>query len=227
MLREYKNTIIISAVGVIFALILVMLTLVDLNFGTVKFSSIKTIMTKYEKVQIAESELEKTQKTYETTLASLETQKSKFQTEKNKYESISDETISIIKEATAKENYSIEYMWIRLGNYAKTNNLSIVLVEPGGSKSSTTTSTTTSQVTSGSNVQSANKNEESLGTQTSSTNETLKIQVTGSYMNISDFIFQVENDAELKFRLDNISIDYVSGTTIKATFDVKNMIINK
>ena len=37
----------------------------------------------------------------------------------------------------------------------------------------------------------------------------------------------IENDTELRFKLDNISMEYVSGTTIKTTFDVKNMIIKK
>ena len=46
-------------------------------------------------------------------------------------------------------------------------------------------------------------------------------------MNVSDFVFAVENDNELKFKLDNISMEYLSGTSIKATFDVKNMIIKK
>ena len=55
----------------------------------------------------------------------------------------------------------------------------------------------------------------------------MKIQVKGSYMDISDFIFEVENDKALRFKLDNISIEYVSGTTIKANFDVKNLIIKK
>ena len=55
----------------------------------------------------------------------------------------------------------------------------------------------------------------------------MKIQLQGSYIDISDFIFEVENDDELKFKLDNIRIEYVEGTTIKATIDVKNTIIVK
>ena len=46
-------------------------------------------------------------------------------------------------------------------------------------------------------------------------------------MNTSDFIFEVENDTSLRFKLDNISMDYVQGTTIKTTFDVKNITVNK
>ena len=35
----------------------------------------------------------------------------------------------------------------------------------------------------------------------------LQIQVTGSYLDLSDFIFEVENDDELNFKLDNILME--------------------
>ena len=70
-------------------------------------------------------------------------------------------------------------------------------------------------------------NTDGENTEETQTDNVLKIQVTGSYINVSDFIFEVENDKDLKFKLDNISIEYVSGRTIKATFDVKNTIILK
>lgn len=38
---------------------------------------------------------------------------------------------------------------------------------------------------------------------------------------MSDFVFEVENDKELRFKLDNMEVTYVSGTTIKAKFNVK------
>ena len=138
-------------------------------------------------------------------------------------------------------------MWIKLGNYAKTNNLGIVLVEPGGTQGSTDTSTNTTTTPATKSTSETNTNTTTTTSDTTNTttdvpsanidgetsDETqdseniLKIQVTGSYINVSDFIFEVENDKDLKFKLDNISIEYVSGRTIKATFDVKNTIILK
>ena len=44
---------------------------------------------------------------------------------------------------------------------------------------------------------------------------------------MSDFVFEVENDKELRFKLDNMEVTYVSGTTIKAKFNVKNVIMIK
>lgn len=265
MFEEYKRTIIISVIDVIIILLIALLTLADINIGPIHLSSIKSIMAQDKKVKAAEAELDTAKTLYEAAVTGLESQKTKFEKEKGQYDAISDDTVNIIKEATAKENYSIEYMWIKLGNYAIKNNLSIVLVEPGGasdassatttdvaesgettstpvsssSQSTTNQSTTnqattnqatdsTSQSSSSGTVQSANKSDDDTDTDTSDANgdKTLKINISGTYMNVSDFIFEVENDSELKFKLDNISMQ-PTGDGVSATFDVKNMIIVK
>ena len=265
MFEEYKRTIIISVIDVIIILLIALLTLADINIGPIHLSSIKSIMAQDKKVKAAEAELDTAKTLYEAAVTGLESQKTKFEKEKGQYDAISDDTVNIIKEATAKENYSIEYMWIKLGNYAIKNNLSIVLVEPGGasdassatttdvaesgettstpvsssSQSTTNQSTTnqattnqatdsTSQSSSSGTVQSANKSDDDTDTDTSDANgdKTFKINISGTYMNVSDFIFEVENDSELKFKLDNISMQ-PTGDGVSATFDVKNMIIVK
>ena len=265
MFEEYKRTIIISVIDVIIILLIALLTLADINIGPIHLSSIKSIMAQDKKVKAAEAELDTAKTLYEAAVTGLESQKAKFEKEKGQYDAISDDTVNIIKEATAKENYSIEYMWIKLGNYAIKNNLSIVLVEPGGASDTssatttdvaesgettstpvssssqattnqaTTNQTTTNQTTDSTSqssasdtVQSANKSDDATDTDTSDSNgdKTLKINISGTYMNVSDFIFEVENDSELKFKLDNISMQ-PTGDGVSATFDVKNMIIVK
>ena len=265
MFEEYKRTIIISVIDVIIILLIALLALADINIGPIHLSSIKSIMAQDKKVKAAEAELDTAKTLYEAAVTGLESQKAKFEKEKGQYDAISDDTVNIIKEATAKENYSIEYMWIKLGNYAIKNNLSIVLVEPGGAsdtssattidstESGETTSTpvssssqattnqattnqattnqatdSTSQSSASDTVQSANKSDDATDTDTSDANgdKTLKINISGTYMNVSDFIFEVENDSELKFKLDNISMQ-PTGDGVSATFDVKNMIIVK
>lgn len=260
MFEEYKRTIIISVIDVIIILLIALLALADINIGPIHLSSIKSIMAQDKKVKAAEAELDTAKTLYEAAVTGLESQKAKFEKEKGQYDAISDDTVNIIKEATAKENYSIEYMWIKLGNYAIKNNLSIVLVEPGGasdtssatttdvaesgettstpvssSSQATTNQTTTNQATDSTSqssasdtVQSANKSDDATDTDTSDANgdKTLKINISGTYMNVSDFIFEVENDSELKFKLDNISMQ-PTGDGVSATFDVKNMIIVK
>ena len=280
MFEEYKRTIIISVIDVIIILLIALLALADINIGPIHLSSIKSIMAQDKKVKAAEAELDTAKTLYEAAVTGLESQKAKFEKEKGQYDAISDDTVNIIKEATAKENYSIEYMWIKLGNYAIKNNLSIVLVEPGGASDTssatttdstesgettstpvssssqattnqattnqattnqtttnqaTTNQTTTNQATDSTGqssasdtVQSANKSDDATDTDTSDANgdKTLKINISGTYMNVSDFIFEVENDSELKFKLDNISMQ-PTGDGVSATFDVKNMIIVK
>lgn len=258
----------------------VILILIFTLLGALFIPSVQNLIQKYGEAKKADTELSSAQDTYYSTVQKLEGAEEEYNKQKNKYNSISDETIDIIKEATTEESYNIEYMWITLGNYAKKNNLEIVLVEPGGtattstskdansssSNSNNATTTTTTTTTTNTNNTTANNTATTSNTTTNNTatnntttnnstnskatttnnNQTstdgtnstsdnttsssgsaLKVQLTGSYMNISDFIFEIENDTSLRFKLDNISMDYVEGTTIKTTFDVKNVVVNK
>ena len=288
-----KNLIklIVSSVLLIFFIgMCVLFSLKNVNVaGSLEFLSIQGLIARKDDVLKKEQELTAQQKEYTQTLGKLTEAQNTFDKEKNKYEAISDETIEIIKEATTQDNYNMEYMWIKLGNYAKKNNLSLIVIEPGAddsaiSKDATTnnsklTTTTTNTTTNSTDANKASSNSSSTnntsnsnnsstqstsGTKTTSSSTsnqattnsnqttsngstdltngtdsslqvedstkddtTMKIQLQGSYIDISDFIFEVENDDELKFKLDNIRIEYVEGTTIKATFDVKNTIIVK
>ncbi len=254
----------------------VILILIFTLLGALFIPSVQNLIQKHGEAKKADTELSAAQDTYYSTIQKLEDAEKEYNEQKNKYNSISDETIDIIKEATTEESYNIEYMWITLGNYAKKNNLEIVLVEPGGtattntssdeknsngsnSNNAATTTTTTTTTTANStnnntannttttnnattannnsstnnNVTTNNNQASSNGTDSagnnsmSSSGSELKVQLKGSYMNVSDFIFEIENDTSLRFKLDNISMDYVEGTTIKTTFDVKNVVVNK
>ena len=269
MTLNNKKMIIVTSILAISIILLLVFMLLGVNLVFFRIPSVSYLLNEYNLVKKAEKELTTTQDNYYNATNSLEKAQSEYNKQKNKYNSISDETINIIKEATTEETYNLEYMWIKLGNYAKKNNLEIVMVEPGGqtdsssqntssttttsnnasttannntSNTTTTTTTTatnntsntTTTTTSGNNASTENKdnktsdNKTSDKPNTSSTDSSvLKIQVTGSYMNTSDFIFEVENDTALRFKLDNISMDYVKGTTIKTSFNVKNIVVNK
>lgn len=252
MTEDIKKLIITSSIFLILVALVVTLLFVNVDLGFIHIGSIDQIKLKHNEVLEAESKLTKKETEYKSAVSTVNASKDSFETAKSKYEAISEETINIIKEATTEENYNIEYMWIRLGNYATKNNLTIVMAEPGGSftsgstdkestnkttKTTTTTTTTTKNdetdtTTNKSSDTTANTNTDSDTNKTTNKETTdkdtlFKIQVTGSYMDVSDFVFEVENDNALRFKLDNISMDYVSGTTIKATFNVKNLIINK
>lgn len=258
MTLNNKKMIIVSVILAVSVVMLLVFMLLGVNMIFFRISSVPQLLNEYALVKKSEADLTKTQQTYYNTINSLKSAENEYNKQKNKYNSISDETINIIKEATTEETYNLEYMWIKLGNYAKKNNLEIVMVEPGGQKSSINTSSGATTTTTANNTttkdtankETTNKNNTnntnnsttknpttsndpvSSNSQTSNSNETsntsvLKIEVTGSYMNTSDFIFEVENDTSLRFKLDNISMDYVKDTTIKTTFDVKNITVNK
>ena len=235
MEKETIKIIVCIVLFLVFGGLVALFALVDLDLSIVEFSSINGVIAKREELLRLEQELQSTEMKYEQAKKSLASSQSSFSSAKNKYEAISDETINLIKEATTEENYDIEYMWIRLGNYALTNNLSISMVEPGGITTSTNSNTNTqpanaqvdnTQTTAADTTSTAEVPNSSTTTSTNS-DTLLTIVVEGSYLNMSDFVFEVENDKELRFKLDNIEITYVSGTTIKAKFDVKNVIILK
>ena len=232
MSKNKLITLIVSCVVLILLLLLVTFMLInDSEVLGIKVSSIKTLLGLNEKINEATENYETEKTNYNSTIKKLETAKDEYAKEKTKYDAISQETIEMIKQSIKKEQYNIEYMWIKLGNYAKTNNLSIVLIEPGGSGSSSQESKVSDE-TSKSSVESSSDTKENIektstNSPITSSSDTLKVEITGNYLNISDFIYEVESDTELRFKLDNISMEYVGNNNIKATFDVKNLIMLK
>lgn len=226
-----------------------------INLGPVNAISITGISDKKLDVENAKSDLERTKTSYDMTKSSLETAKKQFNDEKNEYELISDETIKAVKEATKEEEYMIEYLWITLGNYATAHNLSLSVIEPGGTAGQTTTTTptdTTTNVSTGTGVEgnesgvTSEKNAATTGLPTdaatkdgaaeeaptvtnpvTSSSSALTVQVKGSYIDLADFVFEVENDKSLRFRLDNIKMTSAGGTEVTTTFNVKDFTVLK
>lgn len=231
MVENKKSLIAIIVFAVSLILLIVVLSGGLSSLGIV---SLTGIGAKRNELVTAESNYTSKKASYDSSFENIETAEKNYDAQKKKYDSISDETVDVIKKSATNENYSIEYMWIKLGNYAKKDNLSIVIVEPGNDSSDTSSSTTASTTTSDTvSLDNTTTKETTVATTKSSettqtsTGEPLKIKVEGSYLNIADFIFALESDSELKFRIDNISMEYVSGTTISTTFEVKNVTISK
>ncbi len=200
MIKSYKiKNCVVLVTFVLITSLLVIAGWKGIQFGNVSILSLKQIAEKKEQVKVAETSLELESTKYSILENKLNSLKKEFEQEKAKYEAISPETVTMINELNAKDKYSIEYIWIKLGNYASANHLEIVVAEPGNSLNSEETK------------------EDSIFT----------IQVEGSYTDVAEFIFHLESDSELSFKLDNIEMEYVSGTQIKATFDVKDIVILK
>ena len=242
---------VLGLVLIVAAVVFVMIK--GISLGPVNAISITGISEKKADVETAKVDLDGTKTRYDQTKASLETAKKQFNDEKSKYELISDETIKAVKEATKEEEYMIEYLWITLGNYATAHKLSLSVIEPGGKVSQTTTPTTdkATNVSTGTGIQgdengvTAEKNAATTGTPTdTTTNDTttqtstnsnaatssdsaLTVQVKGSYIDLADFVFEVENDKSLRFRLDNIKMTSSGGTEVTTTFNVKDFTVLK
>ncbi|MBR1883463.1 MAG: hypothetical protein IJ809_00690 [Clostridia bacterium] len=183
-----------------------------------KVYSTSALDEKKEELNTKVESLDLTRTNHKNALNNLESAKSNYEKEKNRYDAISDETISIINQATKGTTYNLEYIWVNLGNYALANNLSISLYEPGATIVTTDDDTSNTTKATG-----------STSTQISDTVslETLKIMVKGTYLNVSEFIYNVENDKELRFNLDNIRMEYAENNKISAIFEVTGLELKK
>lgn len=191
-----------------------------------------------------ENKFETASETQKTKLQDLENAKKSFEKEKKEYEAISEETIANIKEVTKKEKYSLEYLWIRMGQYAKKYKVQVSLIEPGGNvveqtqqegkpqeqqtsgETTTTTpqdSTTEQQPTQG--EQQAPQGEQQT-TQNGAPTSNYRIDAIGDYDKIADFVYAIETDDTLRFKLDNINMQ-PSGSQVRAIFEIKNLEIIK
>lgn len=234
MIKSKKFLIGEAIAALIIASIIAVIFMVEVDLGIFKIVSPQSLISQYESIKDMNSKLATSKTNYETSIKAVDTAKSEYTKQKEKYEAITDEAISIIKDATADEQYNIDYIWVQIGNYAKANNLVLSLIEPGGtsqtatdtSATSTTTTTTNTQVTSESKP-ADNQTASTTTSQTKSPSNELSIKVVGNYNDVSSFIFELENDTELRFKLDKIKMEYAGNNQITATFAVKNIKFKK
>lgn len=146
-----------------------------------------------DKIEEEKSELNLATAEYNARKTNLEKEKANYEDMKSKYENVSQEEIDRILEAYKKYKYDLEWLWITLGNYASVNNLQIVINEP--------------------------ENPDSAGDILGN----LGLTVRGRYLDIVDFVFDIENDKELLFKLDNMNMTYDNDNKIVATFDILTM----
>ncbi len=181
-----------------------------------------------------ENKFETASQTQKTKLSDLEDAKKTFEKEKKEYEAISDETIANIKEVTKKEKYSLEYLWIRMGQYAKKYNVQVSLIEPGssvqsseegkpeGEKPNPESEKPEDYVPDGETEVKPDAPSASMPAGSSN----YRIDAIGDYDKIADFVYAIETDETLRFKLDNISMQ-PSGSKVRAIFEIKNLEIIK
>lgn len=242
-------------VGLVVLVVIILLVLIKgVELGPIKAISIASISERGEAVEKAKADFETAETTYNANIQNLERAKKEFDTQKEAYELISDEKIAAVKEATKEEEYLIEYLWITLGNYATAHNLELAVIEPGGNSAggSADTSATNdiTNVSTGTGVSgdasgvTSTPNAAATGSPTSGTQggagqttsaadglsadaSALSVQVKGTYMDLADFVFEVENDKSLRFRLDNIKMTSAGGVDVTTSFKVKDFTVLK
>ncbi len=222
-MKKYLKLIILSAVLVTVITLITLVMIFDMDLGLFKSLSISGIEQK--KMSVDALMLEQKMEEINNSLAKekLEISKNSYDVAKQTYENIDESTIEIVQEATKEEKYFIEYLWIVLGNYASANNLGISIITPD--------STIVSENQNTENGQNENKEQTegttNIDTSLSSISNGIKIKIEGRYANVADFVFDVENDKSLRFRLDNIKMAYAGDNTIQAIFDVLSLSVLK
>ncbi len=233
MIKEYKKILIMSVVLLILIISIVVVFTSDISIAGITSGSIFTISEGKNNLNGLIEKESTVKAEHQSALDSLEQAKNTYETEKKKFDNIDQATVDLVKEATKDEKYFIEYLWITLGNYATDNNLIIDVITPGSTLSST--GETLGETGSGNNLDGGiNFGGADSGagmgrptTDTSVANNSIRIIVKGRYANVADFVYDVENDKELKFRLDNIKMVYKSNNQIEATFNILSLQVKK
>lgn len=240
MIKEYKKILIMSVVLLILVICIVVVFTTDVSMAGIKSGSIFTISEGKNNLNSLLEKESEVKAEHQSALDSLEQAKNTYETEKKKFDNIDQATVDLVKEATKDEKYFIEYLWITLGNYATDNNLIIDVITPGSTLSST--GETLNGNASGAQGSAGNalggginfgSADGSTGTNRPTTdtssvaNDSIRIIVKGRYANVADFVYDVENDKELKFRLDNMKMVYKSNNQIEATFNILSLQVKK
>lgn len=111
-----------------------------------------------------------------------------YQEKKKTYDDLTKSaTREEIEEANKVEEYFLDYLWIKIGNYANDNDVKFKLT-----------------------------NRKEL--------KCLDFDVTGSYISVINFIYDIQNDSQLKFNVNGIYIQGGSSDkVVKAKFTVENI----
>lgn len=239
-MSEKKNILIQILVLIVIIALLVFVCVWGLD--TLKIFSVAQISEKAETLGTSNLDFETLEQQYKNKIVERNMAQEEFNTEKSKYEAISDETIDLIKSVTKDQEYMIEYLWVVLGAYAEDCGLKLIVMEPNqkatfnitdgtvqlqeakanGTEDTTVTMPNGESVDSSGEVKHGNGN---IVINPTTNAKTTKILLIGEYQNVADFVFEVENDKSLKFKLDNISMEYAGSNSVLAQFDVLDMSI--
>lgn len=129
--------------------------------------------------------------TYANTESNLKRTANTLQDSKTEYENQAALSNSLSPSyASQLETYDIDYLWTKLGNYARDEKVVIKI--------------------------------DLVASETSTNLYNLNFTTTGAYVNITNFIYEIENDSKLGFKIDEFKMNS-SGDTLTATFSCKEV----
>ena len=166
------------------------------KIGNIEISSIMGLADKSKQLDTSISELKQMREvSFSESIDNLEKSTKELADQKQQYASLVGTTPDTeIMSAIQSERYEVEYLWVKLGNHATKNGITLKM-----------------DITNGGATENKLYN--------------LKFTATGNYANVTEFIYEVENDSTLGFKIENFSL-LPSGTTAKTDNNNNNETAN-
>ena len=181
---------------IIFSIIIVILLVAGgfliakgVNIGNITVWGVKSIKEKNATIDQKNQQLSTLATAdYESALSGLNTSKTSLETTKKSYE---DKAILAKDNSYLQtEKYEIEFLWTKVGNYAKDRKVEL-------------------------KFDVANSSTKGL--------YDLKFTIAGKYTKVADYIYDIENDSKLGFKIDEFKMGVSSENSLTATFSCKEI----
>lgn len=197
-------------------LILLILGCYELLFGTqetirAKVASIEQLEMSSRQLNTAVAQLERMSTTdYEQKKSELKTTIKNYKDAKDEYEElipdpISDSADAMIgmEENELKDIYDVDFLWTIVGNYATEEGINLKFdINKNTTSASSLNNTSSNYIVCD-----------------------LKFVITGKYINLTDFIYDIEDDDRLNFEINNFSMQK-NGDDLEVTLTVREIKIN-
>ncbi len=159
------------------------------TFQNFEIKSYATLVDENKNLDAKVSELKtENEVKFPSTERRLQSVKNEYKSKKEAYEELTAAASKEdIAEANKKEQYMLDFLWMKVGTYANANDVKIKINPDVGTP-------------------------------------VVEFNVTGKYISIINFIYDLENDTELAFNVDNIVMQGGSSDSVtKATFKVSGI----
>lgn len=177
------------------------------ELGSFETVTIDDLAKQSKKLNSSIKDLEKLNTTkYNDKKKNLTSSVKEYQTKKTQYESLIPEMQAAVQESESisVDLYDIDFLWTIIGNYATEEGVTLKF-------------DVTKNVTTLNNLENVNNNDYVFCD--------LNFTVSGEYITITDFIYDLEDDDRLKFEISDFKL-VRGGTHLQATFVVKSVPIN-